>query len=234
MPEGDVRPGVLSSGEMFAGYRIEDVVGRGGMGVVYRATDLALDRVVALKVVAPELAGDARFRERFLRESRLAAAIEHPHILPVHAAGEAAGALFLVMRFVDGEDLRSRLAREGRLAPDEAVALAGQIAGALDAAHANELVHRDVKPGNVLIGSSGEGYLCDFGLTKPMAPDRSLTESGQFLGTLDYVAPEQIQGLEIDGRADQYALGCVTSQAARSDLVRKALDRIRRAAVDSP
>ena len=201
--------GPLDPGSTFAGYRIEGVIGRGGMGVVYRATDVALDRTVALKLVAPELAGDAGFRDRFLRESRLAAAIEHPHILPVHAAGEADGALYLVMRFVDGEDLRSRLAREGRLAPPAAVALAGQIAGALDAAHANGLVHRDVKPGNVLIGSGGEGYLCDFGLTKPMAADRSVTESGQFLGTLDYVAPEQIEGGEIDGRADQYALGCV-------------------------
>ena len=201
--------GTLASGQTFAGYRIEGLVGRGGMGVVYRARDLALERPVALKLVAPELAADPRFRERFLRESRLAAAIEHPHMLPVHAAGEEDGALYLVMRFVEGEDLKTRLERDGPMESAAAVALVTQIASALDAAHAKGLVHRDVKPGNVLIASSGESYLCDFGLTKPMAAERSLTESGQFLGTLDYVAPEQIKGTDVDGRADQYALGCV-------------------------
>ena len=199
----------LAPGQTFAGYRIEGVVGRGGMGVVYRARDEALDRTVALKLVAPELAGDARFRERFLRESRLAAAIEHPHILPVHAAGEADGTLYLVTRFVEGEDLKTRLDRDGPMDPAVAVALVTQIGSALDAAHAKGLVHRDVKPGNVLISSSGECYLCDFGLTKPMAAERNLTESGQFVGTLDYVAPEQIKGTDVDGRADQYALACV-------------------------
>jgi YVTN family beta-propeller protein len=201
--------GTLAPGQTFAGYRIEGVVGRGGMGVVYRAWDLALERPVALKLVAPELAADPRFRERFLRESRLAAAIEHPHILPVHAAGEADGTLFLVTRFVEGEDLKTRLDRDGPMDPAVAVALVTQIGSALDAAHAKGLVHRDVKPGNVLISSSGECYLCDFGLTKPMAAERSLTESGQFVGTLDYVAPEQIRGPDVDGRADQYALACV-------------------------
>jgi YVTN family beta-propeller protein len=201
--------GTLAPGEVFAGYRIEGVVGRGGMGVVYRATDLALDRPVALKVVAPELAEDARFRERFLRESRLAASLEHPHVLPVHAAGEQDGTLFLVMRFVEGEDLKARLAREGRLEPATAIALVGQIADALDAAHAKGLVHRDVKPGNVLIAAGGEAYLCDFGLSKPMAAERSLTDGGQLVGTLDYLAPEQIRGSDVDGGADQYALGCV-------------------------
>ena len=201
--------GTLAPGQSFAGYRIEGVVGRGGMGVVYRARDLALERPVALKLVAPELAEDPRFRERFLRESRLAAAIEHPHILPVHAAGEEDGTLFLVTRFVEGEDLKTRLDRDGPMDPAVAVALVTQIGSALDAAHAKGLVHRDVKPGNVLISSSGECYLCDFGLTKPMAAERSLTESGQFVGTLDYVAPEQIKGTEVDGRADEYALACV-------------------------
>ena len=183
----------LAPGQTFAGYSVEAVVGRGGMGVVYRATDLALERPVALKLVAPELAADPRFRERFLRESRLAASMEHPHILPVYAAGEADGTLYLAMRLVEGEDLKTLLEREGTLEPALAVGLVTQIAGALDAAHAKGLVHRDVKPGNVLISSSGECYLCDFGLTKPMAAERSLTESGQFLGTLDYVAPEQIR-----------------------------------------
>ena len=199
----------LAPGQTFAGYSVESVVGRGGMGVVYRASDLALERPVALKLVAPELAADPRFRERFLRESRLAASLEHPHVLPVYGAGEADGALYLAMRLVEGEDLKTLLEREGTLEPAVTVGLVTQIAGALDAAHAKGLVHRDVKPGNVLISSSGECYLCDFGLTKPMAADRSLTESGQFLGTLDYVAPEQIQGSDVDGRADQYALGCV-------------------------
>ena len=199
----------LAPGQTFAGYRVEAVVGRGGMGVVYRATDLALERSVALKLVAPELAADLRFRERFLRESRLAASLEHAHVLPVYGAGEADGNLYLAMRLVEGEDLKTLLQREGTLEPALAVGLVTQVAGALDAAHSKGLVHRDVKPGNVLISSSGECYLCDFGLTKPMAAERSLTESGQFLGTLDYVAPEQIQGSDVDGRADQYALGCV-------------------------
>jgi hypothetical protein len=199
----------LAPGSTFAGYRIDGVVGRGGMGVVYRAWDVALERPVALKVIVPELAEDVRFRERFLRESRIAAAIEHPHILPVHAAGEEDGVLFLVMRFMDGEDLRTLLEREGRLDPDRATALLTQVAGALDAAHGKGLVHRDVKPGNVLIASSGEAYLCDFGLSKPAMSDTGLTKSGEFMGTLDYVAPEQIQAGPVDGRADQYSLACV-------------------------
>ena len=199
----------LAPGQTFAGYSVEGVVGRGGMGVVYRARDEALERPVALKLVAPELAADPRFRKRFLRESRLAASLEHPHVLPVYAAGEADGTLYLAMRLVEGEDLKTLLEREGTLEPALAVGLVTQIAGALDAAHAKGLVHRDVKPGNVLIASTGESYLCDFGLTKPMAGDRNVTESGQFVGTLDYVAPEQIKGLDVDGRADQYALGCV-------------------------
>ena len=199
----------LAPGSIFAGYRIDGIVGRGGMGVVYRAWDVALERPVALKVVAPELAEDARFRERFLREARLAASLEHTHVLPVYAAGEHEGQLYLAMRFVEGEDLRALLEREGRLSPDEAVRVVAEVGAALDAAHAKGLVHRDVKPGNVLLGPAGESYLCDFGLSKPTTAEKNLTESGQFLGTLDYVAPEQIRGQEVDGRADQYALGCV-------------------------
>jgi serine/threonine protein kinase len=194
-------------GTPFAGYRIDDVVGRGGMGVVYRATELALDRPVALKLIAPELAGDASFRERFLRESRLAASIDHAGILPVYTAGEADGELYLANRFVDGTDLRALL-EEGPLRPQRALGLVGQVADALDAAHARGLVHRDVKPGNVLVDAADHCYLADFGLTKQLG-DADAGESGLLAGTLDYLAPEQIRRGEVTGRTDQYALGCV-------------------------
>jgi predicted Ser/Thr protein kinase len=196
-------------GSQFAGYRLDEEVGRGGMGVVYRATELALDRPVALKVVAPELAGDPAFRERFLRESRLAASIDHPGILPVYAAGEADGELYLAMRYVAGTDLRTLFEQEGTLAPERALPLLEQVAEALDAAHARGLVHRDVKPGNVLVDSAGHCYLCDFGLTKRLGETGATTVAGRLVGTLDYLAPEQIRQDEVDGRADQYALACV-------------------------
>ena len=194
-------------GTQFAGYRIEDVVGRGGMGVVYRATELALDRPVALKLIAPELAGDDSFRERFLRESRLAASIDHAGILPVYAAGEVDGELYLASRFVAGTDLRS-LADDGALAPARAIGLVGQVADALDAAHDRGLVHRDVKPGNVLVDAADHCYLSDFGLTTRRV-DGGTTVTGGLAGSLDYLAPEQIRRGEVDGRADQYALACV-------------------------
>jgi len=194
-------------GTQFAGYRIEEVVGRGGMGVVYRATELALDRPVALKLIAPELADDATFRERFLRESRLAASIDHAGILPVYAAGAVDGELYLASRFVAGTDLRS-LADEGSLAPERAIGLVGQVADALDAAHERGLVHRDVKPGNVLVDAADHCYLCDFGLTTRRV-DGSATVPRGLAGSLDYLAPEQIRGEEVDGRVDQYALACV-------------------------
>src|SRR5262245_38119125 len=177
------------------------------MGVVYRATELALDRPVALKVIAPELAGDAAFRERFLRESRLAASLDHPGILPVYAAGEADGQLYLATRFVDGIDLRALLEQTGRLPPDRALRLIGQVADALDAAHARNLVHRDVKPGNVLVAASDHCYLCDFGLTKQLGVG-GMSATGGLAGSLDYLAPEQIRRGDIDGRTDQYALAC--------------------------
>jgi serine/threonine protein kinase len=195
-------------GTQLAGYRIEGVLGRGGMGVVYRATELALDRPVALKLIAPELAGDAVFRERFLRESRLAASIDHPGILPVYAAGEADGELYLANRFVEGRDLGALLEQEGPLAPERALELVGQIAEALDAAYARSLVHRDVKPGNVLVDANDHCYLADFGLTKQLGTD-SRTATGWLAGSLDYVAPEQIRRGAVDGRTDQYALACV-------------------------
>jgi serine/threonine protein kinase len=194
-------------GTQFAGYRIEGVVGRGGMGVVYRATELALDRPVALKLIAPELAGDDSFRERFLRESRIAASIDHAGILPVYAAGEADGEVFLATRFVPGTDLRSLL-DDGPLPGERAIGLVGQVADALDAAHERGLVHRDVKPGNVLVDTADHCYLCDFGLTTQRVDDGS-TATGRLAGSLDYLAPEQIRQEEVDGRADQYALACV-------------------------
>jgi serine/threonine protein kinase len=193
-------------GTQLAGYRIEGVIGRGGMGVVYRATELALDRPVALKLIAPELAGDPSFRERFLRESRLAASIDHPGILPVYAAGEADGELYLATRFVEGTDLGA-VVEDGPVPPERSLDLVGQVADALDAAHARGLVHRDVKPGNVLVGPDDHCYLCDFGLTKKLGSG-SLTATG-LAGSLDYLAPEQIRREEVDGRTDQYALACV-------------------------
>src|ERR687892_2527445 len=195
-------------GTRLGGYRIDGVVGRGGMGVVYRATELALDRPVALKLIAPELAHDDGFRERFLRESRLAASLDHPGILPVYAAGEADGELYLATRFVDGIDLRELVEQEGPLPAERAVALVGQVADALDAAHARNLVHRDVKPGNVLVDASDHCYLCDFGLTKQLGAGAT-TVAGGLAGSLDYLAPEQIRRGEVDGRTDQYALACV-------------------------
>jgi serine/threonine protein kinase len=201
----------LAPGTMLAGYEIEDVAGRGGMGVVYRARDRALERMVALKVIAPELAEDGRFRERFLREVRLAASLEHPHILPVYAAGNEDGQLYLAMRYVEGDDL-GQLVRQDWLDPEAALAILAQVGSALDAAHARGLVHRDVKPGNILLDAAHQAYLCDFGLARPTAPGSGLTRTGELLGTPDYLAPEQIRAEPVDGRTDQYALGCILYQ----------------------
>ncbi len=211
----------LAPGRQIAGYRVEAVAGRGGMGVVYRATQLALDRTVALKIVAPELAGDEDFRERFKRESRIAASIEHPNVIPVHEAGEADGVLFISMRYVEGTDLRELLALRGPLEPERTVRIVGQVAEALDAAHARGLVHRDVKPANVLIGDRGgmeHVYLTDFGLSKQSSSQSGLTKTGQWVGTLDYIAPEQIEGRPVDARTDVYALGCVLYQALTGEV----------------
>ena len=197
----------VGPGELFAGYRVESMVGRGGMGVVYRATDLSLERPVALKLIAPELAENDSFRTRFLREPKLAAALDHPHVIPIHEAGEHQGQLYLAMRFVEGEDLRTLVEREGKLAPERALAVLAQIADALDAAHRRGLVHRDVKPANVLLDADGHAYLTDFGVTKRLG-DAS-TDTGHAVGTLDYLAPEQIRGDPVDGRTDCYALACV-------------------------
>jgi DNA-binding beta-propeller fold protein YncE len=196
-------------GSELLGYRIEALIGRGGMGVVYRAEDLRLQRKVALKLLASELAEDVRFRERFLRESQLAASIDHPNIVPIYGADEAGDQLYIAMRYVEGTDLRALLRDEGALEPSRALQLLTQLADALDAAHERGLVHRDVKPSNALLDSAGHLYLADFGLTKG-ASDRSvLPISSRISGTVDYVAPEQIEGRSVDARADIYSLGCM-------------------------
>jgi len=198
----------LRVGTRLAGYDIQAVAGRGGMGVVYRAEHLHLGRVVALKLLVADRGDADDFRERFLRESRMAAAISHPHIVTVYDAGEADGMLFIAMQYVEGTDLGKLLRRAGPLEPSEAVFLLSQVASALDAAHAHGMVHRDVKPENVLI--SGERcYLTDFGATKRTTSHSSLTAHGQFVGTIDYMAPEQIKGGDLTGRTDVYALGCL-------------------------
>jgi WD40 repeat protein len=201
-------------GTELAGYRIESLLGIGGMSVVYLAEDLRLKRKVALKLLAAGLAEDESFRERFLRESELAASIDHPNIVPIYEAGTTDEHLFIAMRYVEGRDLKERLQR-GRLEPAEATAVLAQVASALDVAHARGLVHRDVKPSNVLLdtGARPDGsdhvYLADFGLTKRVSEESGIGEDSHLLGTIDYVAPEQIAGAEIDGRADIYSLGCV-------------------------
>jgi predicted Ser/Thr protein kinase len=198
----------LEAGDVFAGYRVTGVAGRGGMGVVYEAQQLDLQRPVALKLIATPLARDEAFRERFVRESRAAAAIDHPNVIPVYSAGEDDGRLYLAMRFVDGEDLRSLVQREGPLEPARAASIIAQIGSALDAAHARGLVHRDIKPANVLLDRD-HAYLTDFGLTKRLTGETTMTGSGRWVGTLGYIAPEQIRGEGVDARADVYALGCL-------------------------
>ncbi|ALV37694.1 serine/threonine-protein kinase [Streptomyces sp. CdTB01] len=202
-------------GRQVAGYRIEREIGRGGMAVVYRALDLRLERTVALKLLAPELARNDTFRRRFTHESRAAAAIDHPHIVPVYEAGETDGVLYIAMRYVDGSDLRHLLDRRGPLAPSTTLRIAAQVASALDAAHEHGLVHRDVKPGNILVARGTDSdhpehtYLTDFGLTKKSLSLTGFTSVGQFVGTLDYVSPEQISGRPVDGRCDVYGFACV-------------------------
>src|SRR3954454_20222994 len=202
----------LSAGDEFAGYRVEQHLGRGGMGVLYLALEPGLERRVALKLIAPEAASDDVFARRFAEESKIAASIEHPNVVPIYAAGEEAGVPFIAMRYVAGADLARRLTREGRLAPDIAVELIAQVGNGLDAIHAAGLIHRDVKPANVLL-SGGEGtdhaYITDFGVARNLATESSLTRTGRFVGTLDYVAPEQISGGAVDARVDVYALGCL-------------------------
>jgi tRNA A-37 threonylcarbamoyl transferase component Bud32 len=199
-------------GSRIGKYVLEQQIGHGGMAVVFRARDSQLGRPVALKIMDPSVASDREFRERFARESKAAAAVDDPHIIPVFEAGESAGVLFIAMRYVAGGDIRSLLARVGPLPVERASAILTSVASALDAAHAAGLVHRDVKPGNMLMdarkGRPDHVYLADFGLTKATSGAVSLTGTGRFLGTADYAAPEQIGGRPVDGRADQYALAC--------------------------
>jgi hypothetical protein len=205
----------LAAGTIFAGYRLDALAGRGGMGVVYRATELALLRTVALKVMAPWLLEDDLARERFVREARLAAAIEHPNVIPIHATGDQDGLAYIAMRFVDGSDLRALIRRDHALSAPRAARIVAQVAAALDAAHRSGLVHRDVKPANVLLDAEEHVYLADFGLTRGewSTTGPRPTESGVFVGTSDYVAPEQIRGGAVDARADVYSLGAVLFHA---------------------
>src|SRR5215471_19271939 len=196
-------------GSDFLGYRIEELIGRGGMGIVYQAYDLRLKRTVALKLVAPSLALDERFRERFARESELVMSLEHPNVVPIYDAGDVDGRVYLAMRLVDGTDLGSLLRTEGALEPERTMAICRQIAAALDAAHERGLVHRDVKPSNVLLDSSEHVYLADFGLTRSLDDERGGAGEDRAVGTPAYLAPEQIEGRPVDGRADVYSLGCV-------------------------
>jgi serine/threonine-protein kinase len=202
-------------GDEFAGYRVRAVLGRGGMSVVYQAENLRLSSVIALKVLAPELASDDVFRARFLEESRIAASLNHPNVIPIYDMGSQDDLLYIAMRYVSGTDMRQMIKKRGRILPATALFLIGQAARALDAAHRKGLVHRDVKPGNLLIERGSDDadpdhvYLADFGITKHAMSRSGLTSTGQFLGTIDYVAPEQIRGTSVTGLADQYSLGCV-------------------------
>ncbi|MEU9477005.1 serine/threonine-protein kinase [Streptomyces sp. NPDC048191] len=205
-------------GAEIAGYRVERELGRGGMAVVYCARDLRLGRTVALKLLAPEYTRNDAFRRRFVQESRVAAAIDHPNIVPVFEAGETDGILYIAMCYVCGQDLRALIDDEGRLPVPTVLRIAAQLASALDAAHARDLVHRDVKPGNVLVAKGVDSdhpehvYLTDFGLAKKSLSLTGFTTAGEFVGTLDYVAPERIGGRPVDGRADLYSLACVVHE----------------------
>jgi predicted Ser/Thr protein kinase len=207
----------LQIGSVFAGYRIEAVAARGGMGMVYRATQLKPQRTVALKVIAPGLAQDPEYRQRFERESEIALAIEHPNVIPIYDAGEHDGVLYIAMRWVEGTTLATLIAEQGRLHPVRATEIIDQVAAALDAAHGRGLVHRDIKPSNVLIdqhGSREHVYLTDFGVARRM--DAQTITSG--VGTIDYMAPEQFTGEQIDGRADVYGLGCLLYRAITGEV----------------
>ncbi len=196
-------------GTEIAGYRIEERIGRGGMGVVYRAQHMNLQRRAAIKIIAPEFAETKGFRSRFIREARIAAALQHPNIVTVYDAGQAGQTLYIAMQFIRGSDLAAILSEEGRLRPYRAIDVCRQVASALDAAHGMGLIHRDVKPGNVLI-EGRRAYLTDFGLTKRSGSTKSqLTQAGELVGTIHYVAPEQIEGGDVDARTDVYSLACL-------------------------
>ncbi len=225
-------PTNVNAGDKIAGYRLEERIGQGGMAVVYRAHDERLDRRVALKLLAPGLAADTAFRTRFIRESRAAAAVDHPNIIPVYDAGDAGGFLFIAMRYVQGGDVRSLFSAGQKLPASRVWNIISQVGAALDAAHAHDLIHRDVKPANILLDAGGRGtsgpqptrsgeendhvYLSDFGISKQTLASH-LTSTGQFVGTLDYIAPEQIEAQTVDGRVDQYSLACATYEMLTSE-----------------
>src|SRR3954454_17566145 len=214
--EGTARggaPGALGEGSVFGGFRIERTLGHGGMGIVYLATELRLDRQGALKGIRTELAGDEDFRARFRSESRTAASVEHPRVVTVFGAGERDGLLYVSMRYVPGRDLGQMVEADGPLSPDDAARLIAQVADGLDAVHAAGLVHRDVKPHNVVVDHDGDAHLTDFGLAKAMGATTGLTATGQVIGTVDYMAPEQIEARRVDARTDVYALGGVLYHA---------------------
>src|SRR3954449_541527 len=202
----------ISAGTEIGGYRIVNLLGQGGMGVVYLADNVRNGQRVALKLLTPDLARSSGFRERFVREAGYASSLRHPNVLEVYDAGEQDGVLFIAMQYVEGEDLKALLVREGRLDARRAVGILGQVASALDAAHSTGLMHRDIKPGNVMIGAGQPEhcYLTDFGLSKnPSADSIALTAQGEFVGTIDYTAPELVLGKDADSRLDVYSLGCL-------------------------
>jgi pSer/pThr/pTyr-binding forkhead associated (FHA) protein len=203
----------LPLGSVFAGCRVEEVISHGDMGVVYRAEELALQRRVALKLILPEHSRDERFRERFRRESRIAAAIDHPNVIPIFDAGDEDGVLFITMRLVEGTDMRALIAAQGRIEPRRAARIVRQVGAALDAAHARGMLHRDIKPSNVLLAREDHVYLSDFGLAKRAASVGGLTRQGSIVARAEYVAPEQILNERVDARADIYALGCLLFEA---------------------
>src|SRR5664279_3964331 len=208
---------MLAPGSTFAGYEVERVVGAGGMGILYRARQVRLDRPVALKLVEPELARDPVIRERLRREARTVAALEHPNVAPLYEAGEEGGTVYIVTRWVEGTDLGTLILSESPLEPGRAARSAAQIAAALEVAHEKGLVHRDVKPSNVILTAEDHVYLTDFGLAKRAGTAAGLTGVDQMLGTVDYVAPEQIEGSEPDERGDVYSLGCVLFEMIMGD-----------------
>ena len=199
----------MNAGDEFGPYTIESILGEGGMGTVFLARHARLERRVALKVISPALADDPDFHGRFLRESQLAASLDHPHVIPIYDADEVDGVLYLAMRYVDGPSLQALIRESGPLSRGDTLRIAEQIGGALDAAHAAQLIHRDLKPANILLTEAERhAYLCDFGLAKRTST-RGVTQAGAFLGTIDYCSPEQIRGEPLDGRADIYSFGCV-------------------------
>jgi serine/threonine protein kinase len=207
---------ILADGTMLAGYRVSDVIGMGGMSIVYRAEQVSLGREVALKVLSPDLSDDRAFRERFRREGRSIAALEHPNIVPIFDSGDAEGRLFLAMRLVRGESLADRM-RANDVSAERTIAILRPIAAALDAVHQAGIIHRDIKPQNILISSSGDPYLTDFGIAKG-ATAAGFTATGGFVGSFNYAAPEQILGHEVTQAVDVYALAAVLYQCLTGEV----------------